>query len=150
MRAPLSWIREWVELDPSIDAQQVYQALVRAGLEIESIETVGVPATGPIVVGRVLSAVPEPQKNGKTIMWCRVDCGPEANASAAEPAPAGEPGSRGIVCGAPNVAAGQFVVVALPGAVLPGDFAIATRKTYGHLSDGMICAEDELGLGDDH
>jgi phenylalanyl-tRNA synthetase beta chain len=128
----------------------VYEALVRAGLEVETIDRVGPDVTGPVVVGRVLTCVDEPQKNGKTIKWCRVDCGPNANAEASQPAAPGEPGSRGIVCGAPNVAAGQLVVVALPGAVLPGGFAIAARKTYGHISDGMICAEDELGLGEDH
>ena len=150
MRVPISWLREFAALDPAVGPRQLYQALIRAGLEVETIDHVGPEATGPVVVGRVLSAVREPQKNGKTITWCRVDCGPAANASAKEPAPAGEPGSRGIICGAPNVAAGQFVVVALPGAVLAGGFAIATRKTYGHFSDGMICAEDELGLGTDH
>ncbi|MDR1078520.1 MAG: phenylalanine--tRNA ligase subunit beta [Propionibacteriaceae bacterium] len=150
MRAPISWLREWVELDPAVDSRQIYQALVRAGLEVETVERVGPEVTGPVVVGRVLSVESEPQKNGKTIRWCRVDCGPEANAQASQPAPAGQPGSRGIVCGAPNVAPGQLVVVALPGATLPGGFAIAARKTYGHISDGMICAEDELGLGDDH
>ncbi|MDR1214199.1 MAG: phenylalanine--tRNA ligase subunit beta [Propionibacteriaceae bacterium] len=150
MRAPIGWLREWVDLDPSVDSRQIYQALVRAGLEVETVERVGPEVTGPVVVGRVLSVLEEPQKNGKTIRWCRVDCGPDANAQASQPAPAGQPGSRGIVCGAPNVAEGQLVVVALPGATLPGGFAIAARKTYGHISDGMICAEDELGLGPDH
>jgi phenylalanyl-tRNA synthetase beta chain len=146
----MSWVREWAHLDAAVDSRQVYEALVRAGLEVERVDHVGPAVTGPIVVGRVLTSVDEPQKNGKTIKWCRVDCGPEANAAASQPAGPSEPGSRGIVCGAPNATAGQLVVVALPGAVLPGGFAIAARKTYGHISDGMICAEDELGLGDDH
>jgi tRNA-binding EMAP/Myf-like protein len=77
----------------------------------------------------------------------------EHNAGASEPdrtgaTPAG--GSRGIVCGAHNFAAGDLVVVALPGTTLAGGFEIAARKTYGHISDGMICAEDELGIGNDH
>src|SRR5690606_26245876 len=58
--------------------------------------------------------------------------------------------SRGIVCGAHNFAVGDHVVVALPGTTLPGDFHIAARKTYGHVSDGMICSAKELGLGEDH
>ena len=91
-------------------------------------------------MGRVLEALDEPQSNGKTIRWCQVDVG-EHNADG---------GSRGIVCGAHNFAAGDLVVVALPGAVLPGGFAIAARKTYGHVSDGMICSLEELDLGDDH
>jgi phenylalanyl-tRNA synthetase beta chain len=92
--------------------------------------------SGPLVVGRILSSEPEPQKNGKTIRWCSVDVGED------------EP--RGIVCGAPNAETGALVVVSLPGAVLPGGFAIAARKTYGHVSDGMICSERELGLGEGH
>ena len=86
--------------------------------------------------GRVLTFESEEHSNGKTIRWCQVDVGE------AEP--------RGIVCGAPNFAEGDLVVVALPGAVLPGGFAITARTTYGHVSDGMICSARELGLGDDH
>jgi phenylalanyl-tRNA synthetase beta chain len=93
-------------------------------------------------VGQVVERTPEPQKNGKTINWCRVDVGLEHNE------PGGAP--RGIVCGAHNFDVGDRVVVALPGAVLPGPFPIASRKTYGHVSDGMICSARELGLGEDH
>ena len=108
--------------------------------------------TGPLVVGRVLELVKEPQKNGKTINWVRVDVGPEHNEDAddpKDPQPGRERPSRGIVCGAHNFEGGDLVVVSLPGTVLPGDFAIAARKTYGHTSDGMICSGEELGLGPD-
>ena len=113
-------------------------ALIRAGLEVETVELAGGDVSGPVVVGRVLEFVEEPQKNGKTIRWCQVDVGADHG------------GVRGIVCGARNFAQDDLVVVALPGAVLPGDFAIAARKTYGHVSDGMICSAAELSLGDDH
>ncbi|GAA1397357.1 phenylalanine--tRNA ligase subunit beta [Luteococcus peritonei] len=151
MKAPISWLRSLVELPDEATTGAIAAALTRAGLNVERIETVGGDVSGPVVVGRVLSLVPEPQKNGKTIRWCRVDVGPEHN----EPATTAEdgtelPAGRGIVCGASNFAEGDLVVVSLPGAVLPGGFAIAARKTYGHVSDGMICAADELGLGEDH
>jgi phenylalanyl-tRNA synthetase beta chain len=136
MRLPVNWLREYADLDPATTPSELSEALVRVGLEVERVESAADGLSGPIVVGRVLSAEPEPQKNGKTIRWCSVDVG------------ADEP--RGIVCGAPNVTAGGLVVVALPGAVLPGGFAIAARKTYGHISDGMICSVRELGIGDDH
>ena len=92
------------------------------------------------MIGRVLTMEPEPQKNGKTINWCTVDVG-DANGT-------GEP--QGIVCGAHNFAPGDLVVVVLPGGVLPGGFEISARKTYGHVSAGMICSAKELGLGEDH
>ncbi|GAA4187743.1 phenylalanine--tRNA ligase subunit beta [Microbacterium oryzae] len=134
MRVPLSWLREYVELPAGTTPDDVLAALVRVGFEEEAV--VRFDLTGPIVVGQVLSFEEEPQKNGKTIRWCQVDVGE------AEP--------RGIVCGAGNFFPGDKIVATLPGAVLPGPFPIAARKTYGHLSDGMIASARELGLGDEH
>jgi phenylalanyl-tRNA synthetase beta chain len=140
---PLTWLAEVVDIVPRSTAEDVAAALVKVGLEEEGVNGSGV--VGPLVVGRVLSVVSEAQSNGKTINYCRVDVG-ELNDDATDDYPA----SRGIVCGAHNFEPGDWVPVALPGAVLPGDFAIAARKTYGHISDGMICSQRELGLGDDH
>lgn len=136
MKAPISWLREHAALPADLTGRQLSDALVRAGLEVEAVDEVGGDVQGPVVVGRVLTFTPEEHSNGKTIRWCSVDVG--------------ESEPRGIVCGAPNFAVGDLVVVALPGARLPGDFEIAARKTYGHVSDGMICSAAELGLGDDH
>ena len=136
MRVPISWLREFVELPESETARAVADRLIRAGLEVEGVDEVGADVTGPLVVGRVLAYDDEEHSNGKTIRWCSVDVGED------------EP--RGIICGAHNFAVDDLVVVALPGAVLPGGFAITARKTYGHVSDGMICSQRELGLGDDH
>ncbi len=138
MKAPLSWIREYVDLPVDVAVTDLAARLTALGLKLESLEHPGADITGPLVVGRVLTVEPEPQKNGKTINWCTVDVG-SANGT-------GEP--QGIVCGAHNFALGDLVVVVLPGAVLPGGFAIAERKTYGHLSAGMICSAAELGLTD--
>jgi phenylalanyl-tRNA synthetase beta chain len=141
MRAPLSWIREYVDLPADVDPVELAHRLTALGLKLEALEAPGSDLEGPLVVGRVLAFEDEPQKNGKTIRWCQVDVGPVHN---------DENGSRGIVCGAHNFAVGDLVVVVLPGAVLPGGFEIAARKTYGHVSDGMICSTRELGIGDDH
>ena len=132
------WLADHVEVPADLTAEQLAADLVKVGLEEEAIH--GAAVTGPLVVGRVLEMHPEPQKNGKTINWCQVDVGPEHNID----------GSRGIVCGAHNFAPGDLVAVALPGTVLPGPFPIAARKTYGHVSDGMICSVRELEIGDDH
>ncbi|NUS53004.1 MAG: phenylalanine--tRNA ligase subunit beta, partial [Nocardioidaceae bacterium] len=137
MRAPLSWIREYVDLPDDVTPQDLAHRLTALGLKLEALHHPGADVEGPLVVGRVLSFEDEPQKNGKVIRWCRVDCGPEH-------------GEHGIVCGAHNFAVDDLVVVSLPGAVLPGGFAISARKTYGHVSDGMICSTRELGTGDDH
>ncbi|MTA66251.1 MAG: phenylalanine--tRNA ligase subunit beta, partial [Actinobacteria bacterium] len=137
MRVPVSWLRELVEIPATDDVDAIGVRLVSAGLEIEDIEVVG-DIQGPLVVGRVVSFDDEEQSNGKSIRWCQVDVGEDNG------------GVRGIVCGASNFVAGDLVIAALPGAVLPGGFAIAARKTYGHVSDGMLCSGKELGLGDDH
>lgn len=136
MRVPISWLRELVTWPAAVTTEQLASALTRAGLQVERIENTCAELTGPIVVGRVLDLVEESQKNGKTIRWCQVDVG--------------EKSPRGIICGANNFAVGDHVVVSLPGAVLSGGFEISARKTYGHISDGMICAADELGIGEDH
>jgi phenylalanyl-tRNA synthetase beta chain len=138
MRVPVEWLGDYVALPEDVTGTQIAADLVRVGLEEEGLH--GSEVTGPLVVGRVLELVKEPQKNGKTISWCQVDVG-DANGT-------GEP--QGIVCGAHNFAVGDLVAVILPGGVLPGDFVIGARKTYGHVSAGMICSSRELGLGDDH
>lgn len=140
MRAPLNWLRDFAALPDDLVGRQLSESLIRAGLEVETVEQAGADTSGPLVIGRVLEFESEEHSNGKTIRYCRVDVGEHNDPE----------GSRGIVCGADNFAVDDLVVVALPGTVLPGDFAIAARKTYGHVSDGMICSAGELNLGDDH
>lgn len=140
----IDWLKDHVEVPEDLTYEQLAKDLVKVGLEEEEIHSSQV--TGPIVVGYVVDATPEPQKNGKIINWCHVDVGPEYN----ETDEHGNKVPRGIICGAPNMAAGEKVVVTLPGAVLPGDFKIEPRKTYGHISNGMCASERELGLGDNH
>ncbi|MGY1762845.1 phenylalanine--tRNA ligase subunit beta [Geodermatophilus sp. SYSU D00779] len=134
MRVPTGWLAEHVDVPAGVGVEELDAAFVRLGLEVEEVHR---PAevTGPLVVGRVLE-IEELTGFKKPIRWCQVDVGE------AEP--------RGVVCGARNFAVGDAVVVALPGAVLPGGFAIAARKTYDRVSDGMICSVRELGVGEDH
>ncbi|MFE9678068.1 phenylalanine--tRNA ligase subunit beta [Streptomyces sp. NPDC006259] len=138
MRVPLSWLREYVDLPATETGRDVQARLISAGLEVETVEQLGHDLKGPLVVGQVLT-IEELEGFKKPIRFCTVDVG-RANGT-------GEP--QEIVCGARNFAVGDKVVVVLPGAVLPGDFAIAARKTYGRTSHGMICSGDELGMGDD-
>jgi phenylalanyl-tRNA synthetase beta chain len=137
MRVPLSWLREYVDLPADATGREVADRLVRIGLEVETVHESGVGLTGPLVVGHVLE-VEELTGFKKPIRFCQVQVGPNPE------------DARGIICGARNFATGDKIVAALPGAVLPGDFKIAARPTYGHVSDGMICSARELGLGDDH
>ncbi|MCR2764877.1 phenylalanine--tRNA ligase subunit beta [Microbacterium sp. zg.B48] len=143
MRVPLSWLREYVDVPVDAAPEDVLAALVRVGFEEEDIHRFEL--SGPIVVGEVLDFVEEPQSNGKTIRWCQVRVAPDG-----ETAADGGDAVHGIVCGARNFFVGDKVVVTLPGAVLPGPFPIAARKTYGHVSDGMIASARELGLGEEH
>jgi phenylalanyl-tRNA synthetase beta chain len=132
VRVPQSWLSELVGELPSVD--DTAEAFVRVGFEVEEIH--GPPElTGPLVVARVLE-IEELTGLKKPIRWCQVQVGPEQ--------------TNGIICGAQNFAVDDLVVVALPGAVLPGGFAISARKTYGHTSDGMIASAKELGIGTDH
>ena len=97
MRVPLSWLREFVDIADTESARDVADALVRAGLEVETVETVGVGIEGPVVVGQVLEIDEFEASNGKTIRFCQVGVG--------------ETEPRGIVCGAHNFAVGDKVVV---------------------------------------
>ncbi|MFI0373812.1 phenylalanine--tRNA ligase subunit beta [Actinomadura sp. 1N219] len=138
MRAPLSWVREYAELPAGVTGRALAAELIAAGLEVETVEHAGADITGPLVVGQVL-AIEELTEFKKPIRYCQVDVG-RANGT-------GEP--QNIVCGATNFAVGDRVVVILPGGVLPGGFEIGARKTYGRVSEGMICSVAELGIGDD-
>lgn len=134
MRIPFSWLREAVRAGaPDWDAsvEELEDTFIRIGHEVEEIIPIG-PVSGPLTVGRV-AEIEELTEFKKPIRACKVDVG--------------ESELRDIVCGARNFTAGDLVVVALPGTVLPGDFKIATRKTYGRVSDGMICSASEMNLG---
>jgi phenylalanyl-tRNA synthetase beta chain len=144
VKVPIEWLRDVVTLPADLSTEAIADRLTAFDLKLEEIVASGI--SGPLTVGRVLTVEAEEQKNGKTINWCSVDVGPELNVD-------GEP--RGIVCGAHNFDAGDLVVVSLPGTVLPAlaqyipGGLIAARKTYGHVSDGMICSRAELGLSGD-
>jgi phenylalanyl-tRNA synthetase beta chain len=150
MRIPLSWLREYAQVPSDATAEDVMADLVKVGLEEEDVHRPSDQLTGPVVVGQVLSIVKEPQSNGKTINWCQVRVVPEGRPQTLEQDGIDPSGIQGIVCGAHNFVEGDKVVVTLPGAVLPGDFRIGPRKTYGHVSAGMIASSRELGIGDDH
>lgn len=150
MRIPLSWLREYAAVPVDATAEDVMADLVKVGFEEEGVHRPTDELSGPIVVGQVLSLVKEPQSNGKTINWCQVRVVPEGAEQTLQGDGISPDGVQGIVCGAHNFEAGDKVIVTLPGAVLPGNFAISPRKTYGHVSAGMIASARELGIGQDH
>ncbi|MBJ7400275.1 MAG: phenylalanine--tRNA ligase subunit beta, partial [Mycolicibacterium sp.] len=137
MRLPYSWLREVVRAGApgwDVSPSDLEQALIRVGHEVEDVITLG-PVSGPLKIGRV-ATIEELTEFKKPIRACTVDVG--------------EGTGREIVCGATNFDVGDLVVTALPGAMLPGDFHIVSRKVYGSVSDGMICSAAELGMGTDH
>ena len=135
MKIPLSWLQDFVALPAKINAEQIAQAFIKVGFEVESIDVQGDDLKGPLVVGKVLS-IEELSGHKKPIRFVGLDVG--------------EKKSRYVICGARNFKVNDLVVVALPGAVLPGDFKISARETYGKVSDGMICSAKELGISDEH
>ncbi|HWJ43003.1 MAG TPA: phenylalanine--tRNA ligase subunit beta [Solirubrobacterales bacterium] len=131
MRVPYSWLREYC--DPGTDPAALADRLVMTGTEVERLDTVGPPSGEGFVVGKVVRCEKHPKAD--RLSACMVDTGD---------------GERPIVCGAPNVAAGQTVAVALPGARMPNGEKLRKAKLRGIPSEGMILAADELELGDDH
>jgi phenylalanyl-tRNA synthetase beta chain len=139
MRAPLEWLRQYVALPDDVSVVDIEAALVRIGHEVEDVHTPP-PTTGDLVVARV-QGIEELTEFKKPIRFVTLEVGPGLGPDGTA--------ERQVICGARNFAEGDLVVAALPGAVLPGDFAIASRSTYGRISDGMICSAAELRVGND-
>jgi phenylalanyl-tRNA synthetase beta chain len=133
MKISLNWLRDHVQLDASID--EISRAITFLGFEVEGVVTTGAPKLDHVVVGEILTRAKHP--NADKLSVCTVDVGPAG-------------GVKTIVCGANNCDAGNRVLVALPGAVLPGNFQIKQSKIRGQSSDGMMCSPDEIGMGSDH
>ena len=133
MKISLNWIWDYVALDAPVE--EITRAITFLGFEVEHVSVTGAPPLGKVVVGEVLTRDKHP--NADKLSVCTVDIGPAG-------------GVRTIVCGAQNYKVGDRVPVALPGAVLPGDFTIKQSKIRGQVSDGMMCSARELGMGDDH
>lgn len=133
MKISLNWLRDYVQLDASVD--EITRAITFLGFEVEGVVNTSAPKLEQVFVGEILTRNKHP--NADKLSVCTVDVGPAG-------------GVKTIVCGAPNCDAGFRVPVALPGAVLPGNFQIKQSKIRGQLSDGMMCAPDEIGLGSEH
>ncbi len=132
MRVPLTWLREYC--DPALDVRAIEQRLTLTGTKVEAIHHHGVPSPDGFVVGRVLDVQPHPDADRLRV--CTVDLGERDG-----------DGPATIVCGAPNVAAGQTVAVAQPGATMPDGTKLKRAKLRGVVSEGMILAESELEIG---
>jgi phenylalanyl-tRNA synthetase beta chain len=135
MRVPHEWLSQYCA--PELDLAGIEERLTMTGTKVEAVHHHGVGAVERFVVGRVLAVAAHPQADRLRI--CEVDVG------AARPA-----GPASIVCGASNVAAGQSVAVALPGAIMPDGTRLEAAELRGVPSEGMILAEDELAIGPEH
>jgi phenylalanyl-tRNA synthetase beta chain len=131
MRVPYSWLRE--HCDPEIGADELAVRLAMTGTEVERVDVIGPPSGDGFVIGKVLTCEAHPDADRLSV--CSVDTG--------------GPEPRTIVCGAPNVAAGQTVAVALPGATMPGGTKLGEAKLRGVTSSGMILSASELEIGED-
>jgi phenylalanyl-tRNA synthetase beta chain len=141
MRVPISWLREYAPIPAPVDALQVGRRLTAAGLEVEAVEQVGHDVHG-VIVAQVLT-IEELTEFKKPIRYCRV--------AVSDAELAADPQTvTGVICGATNFKAGDRVAFATVGATLPGGFEITAARKYGRVSEGMICAVDELGIGEDH
>lgn len=135
MKLPLSWLSEFITFPRSFTVDKAVDAFVKVGFEVEEVISPAANISGPLKVGTV-AEIEELTGLKKPIRYVSLDMGDKK--------------SRQVICGATNFKVGDQVVVALPGAVLPGNFKISSRETYGRLSDGMICSARELGLSEDH
>src|SRR6059036_1283637 len=131
MRTPYNWLESYCR--SGLSAADLADRLTMTGTKVEVLHRVGVGDASEFVVGRVVSAEKHPDADRLTV--CEVDMGGATST---------------IVCGAPNVAAGQIVAVARPGAIMPDGTQLGEAKLRGVKSSGMILAEDELGIGEDH
>ncbi len=132
MKISLNWLKDYVALDASND--EICRAITFLGFEVEHVIATGAPKLENVVVGEVLTRNKHP--NADKLSVCTVDIGPAG-------------GVKTIVCGAQNYKVGDHVPVALPGAVLPGNFVIKQSKIRGESSDGMMCSAKELGVAED-
>jgi phenylalanyl-tRNA synthetase beta chain len=133
MRVPLSWLRDYVDLAADVRPREVADRLTAAGLQVERVDAIGGEISG-VVVAQVLE-IDEVEGQKKPIRWVRLTDGVAEHQ---------------VICGATNFVVGDVVAYARPPAMLPGGFEITARKTYGHVSDGMICSGRELGISDEH
>jgi phenylalanyl-tRNA synthetase beta chain len=130
MRVSLNWLKEYVNIEMS--PQELAEKMTMSGLEVESLEPVG-QSIDSVVAARILAVRPHPKADRLSI--CDVDAGGN---------------TLPVVCGAPNVEEGAVAPIALPGTRLPGGITVESAKIRGETSIGMLLAEDEMGLTDDH
>jgi phenylalanyl-tRNA synthetase beta chain len=146
VRVPLPWLRE--HCDPDLDVRAIEERLTMTGTKVEAIHHHGVGSTENFVVGRVLEVEQHPDADRLKV--CKVDLGqasPEELHGGTRRPRGSESSLATIVCGAPNVAAGQTVAVARPGALMPDGSKLKQAKLRGVLSEGMILSESELQIG---
>ena len=136
MKISYNWLKNYIDLDPVEHSPEVLQeVLPLLGFDIEEIEKLGPPQLNNVVVGQVLEFEQHPDAD--RLRCCKVSTGKEGEV-------------HDIVCGAKNFVQGDHVMVALPGAVLPGNFKIKASKLRGQPSAGMMCSSKELQVGQDH